>query len=69
MKKPQQAHLNRIRKQFDGLVTRKYKKGQREHGGDMWLKKGMLDEAINEVVDLVVYLLTLKEQNEQANRH
>lgn len=68
MNKPHKAHLNRIRKQFNSLVTKKYIAGQKEHGGNLWLKDGLLDEAINEVVDLAVYLLTLKEQNESSTK-
>lgn len=57
-----EAHLQRIL----GAVTRdidaKYRKGQVEHGGNLWLKPGMLDNAIEEVLDLAVYLYTLREQ-------
>lgn len=58
----QLAHLDSLKKEFCGLLDVKYRKGQREHGGDVWLKGGMLDHAIDEVVDLAVYLLTLKQQ-------
>lgn len=57
-----QEHLARIKANFLDLVDTKYRQGQAEHGGQLWTKPGLLDEAINEVVDLAVYLLTLKEQ-------
>jgi hypothetical protein len=57
-----QAHVNRILTRFNKELTKKYEQGQREHGGNLWLKGGMLDLAIEEVIDLVVYLYTLREQ-------
>jgi len=35
---------------------------EKEHGGDLWRKKGIIDFALEEAIDLVGYLLTLKEQ-------
>jgi hypothetical protein len=46
------------------MATAKYEKGQREHGGNLWQKDGLLDEAINEAIDQVVCLITLKQQLE-----
>ena len=40
----------------------KYEAGQAEHGGRLWTKPGLLDEAIKEVIDLACYLYTLKRQ-------
>ncbi len=62
MDAPHRAHLRRILKQFNAESTAKYAKGQREHGGNLWQKEGVLDCAIEEAIDLVVYLYTLKEQ-------
>lgn len=56
------AHLKRVVHQAGDLIIKKYEKGVREHGGHLWEKPGLLDEAINEAIDQVVYLLTLKEQ-------
>ena len=44
------------------LVDAKYSAGYRKHGGQLWEHPALLGEAINEVIDLAVYLLTLKEQ-------
>lgn len=60
------AHLDGIRKDFDDLVVTKYVAGQQEHGGRLWTKKGLIDMAIDEAIDQVVYLLTLKKQIEAA---
>ncbi len=62
MTKAQEAHLNRIKKQFLKAVDAKYKLGQLAHGGNLYEKPGMLDMALEEVTDLYVYLITLKEQ-------
>jgi hypothetical protein len=56
------AHVTRILTRFNKELTKKYEQGQQEHGGNLWLKSGMLDLAIEEVIDLVVYLYTLREQ-------
>jgi len=42
----------------------KYVTGQKEHGGNLWEKEGLLDMAIDEAIDQVIYLLTLKKQLE-----
>lgn len=59
-------HLGKIRDDFDDLVVAKYVAGQNEHGGQLWKKKGLIDMAIDEAVDQVVYLLTLKKQIEDS---
>jgi hypothetical protein len=65
MDAPHEAHLNRIIEQLSGDVRAKYEAGQREHGGNLWEKPGMLEQAIAEVLDLAVYLYTLKEQRDR----
>ena len=55
-------HLDSLINEFVDLVSEKYEKGVTEHGGKLWLKKGLIDMAIDEAVDQVVYLLTLKQQ-------
>ena len=62
MSAARRAHLQRILTQFHASARAKYENGQREHGGNLWQKPGMLDQAIAEATDLVIYLLTLKEQ-------
>jgi hypothetical protein len=57
-----QAHLDRLLSEVHTRLKAKYIKGQNEHGGKLWEKPGLLDEAINEAIDQVVYLMTLKEQ-------
>lgn len=59
---PHADHMNRILAQFNADLRAKYTAGQREHGGKLWEKPGMLDHAIEEAIDLVVYLYTLREQ-------
>lgn len=62
MTEEQQQHIDNIIAQFTKLATDKYERGQREHGGDLWRKKHVLDFAIEEAIDQVIYLLTLKTQ-------
>jgi len=62
MDKEHEQHLKIIKDSFELLVDKKYRQGQKEHGGKLWLKSGLIDQAIDESIDMVVYLLTLKEQ-------
>lgn len=63
-----EAHVSRILTRFNAALRAKYEKGQQEHGGNLWQKSGMIDFAIEEVIDLAVYLYTLKEQMEEAEK-
>lgn len=62
----QNQHCFSIEEQFKDLLWNKYIKGAKEHGGLLsdqpttWI----LDQAIEEAIDQVVYLLTLKQQFE-----
>ena len=58
----QNAHLKRILSAATERITVKYTKGAEEHGGNLWDNEGIIDEAIDEVADLLTYLCTLKEQ-------
>lgn len=45
-------------------IEAKYRKGQKEHGGNLWEKEGMLENIMDEITDLLVYAHTLREQME-----
>ena len=68
MNEEHEAHLQRIKSRFLAMVDHKYRKGQAEHGGQLWLNPSLLDNAIDEAIDQVVYLLTLKEQQTLENQ-
>lgn len=58
----QAADVEAIGKAFCTAMADKYTRGQVEHGGNLW-EKGevfLLDAAIEEAIDQVTYLLTLK---------
>ena len=59
----QEAHLKRIKYQFSSKLGIKYRAGQEEHGGDLMHANALsiLDMAIAESIDMVVYLETLRE--------
>lgn len=59
-----EAHLQRLKDAITRDIDAKYRKGQAEHGGNLWRKPGMLENAIEEVLDLATYLYTLKEQRD-----
>ena len=62
------AHLERVITRFSADLRAKYQAGQEEHGGEMWLKSGMLEHAYAEALDLVCYLATALEQQERLRR-
>lgn len=66
MTQEQENHLQNIKTAFLKAVDIKYRHGQEEHGGNLWKKKGLIDMAIEEAVDQVIYLLTLKKQIEDS---
>lgn len=63
MSPAQEAHLAQIVREVGADLDAKYRAGQAEHGGDLWLKPGMLEAAYEEALDLCIYLRT-----EIANR-
>ena len=59
----QESHLSHLKRDFCRWVDKKYRAGQKEHGGNLW-QKDVTKNAIDEAIDMVVYLLTLQEQIE-----
>jgi hypothetical protein len=59
----QEAHLKRIKTNFTKIVDEKYRMGQKEHGGDLMHNNALtiIDMAISEAVDQIVYLETVRE--------
>jgi hypothetical protein len=59
----QEQHLKRIKTNFTSKVDVKYRAGQKEHGGDLMHNNALalIDMAIAETIDLVVYLETIRE--------
>ena len=60
----QEDHLNVIKSAFKFLVDTKYRKGQKEHGENLFDKTPiqLVDNAIDEAIDQVVYLITLRDK-------
>lgn len=58
----QEQHLYDIKELFVGMVDKKYRRGQAEHGGDLFAKNeiDLLDMAIEETIDQFVYLITAR---------
>ncbi len=58
----QEEHLQDIISQTTTMMERKYRAGQAEHGGNLadMSKYKLLDCALEEAIDQVVYLLTLR---------
>ncbi len=60
----QEAHLARVLALVNTGISTKYRDGQAEHGGNLWEKPGLLEEALKEAIDQVIYLTTLIEQRD-----
>ena len=60
----QEAHLQSIKAKFNNYTDKKYRAGQKEHGGNLWEKSEefLLEAAIDEAIDQVTYLVTLYEK-------
>jgi len=60
----QEKHLATIKGLVDFRLDTKYRRGQKEHGGDLFSKNSLwlVDAAIDEAIDQIVYLLTLKDK-------
>lgn len=61
MTSAQEAHLQRIKDHVCERIDRKYRRGQEEHGGDLWITN-CLEEVLDELADAMVYAETAKEQ-------
>ena len=63
MTNEQEQHLKRIKANFAAKVEAKYRAGQKEHGGDLMHNNALtlVDMAISEAIDQVVYLETIRE--------
>jgi hypothetical protein len=64
----QTAHLDRIVSRVSADLRAKYEAGQEEHGGNLWEKPGMLEQAYAEALDQCIYLLTAIEQRDERRR-
>lgn len=64
MSPEQEAHLKEVLAVSHLLINDKYRHGQKAHGGNLFdlSASQLIDEAINEAVDQLVYLLTAKER-------
>jgi hypothetical protein len=62
MNQEQETHLSGIKSRFCAGVDNKYRKGQLEHGGDLWKKPGLFPMLKDETTDFIVYADTLEQQ-------
>jgi hypothetical protein len=58
----QQQHIEKIVNDFRVNAIAKYEKGANEHGGNLWEVENLVDMAIEELTDGIIYLSTAKEQ-------
>lgn len=68
----QDNHLSKLIFRVGKRLQTKYRKGALEHGGYLWLMPAeeLLENAIDEAIDQLTYLLTLKETlDNERNKH
>lgn len=67
----QEQHLHHIKESFTELVDGKYRGGQAKHGGDLFdlTPTQLIEEAINEAIDQVVYLITCRDNLKALKEH
>jgi hypothetical protein len=67
----QENHLEAIKYLFSRLADTKYRRGQAEHGGNLFEMNAeqLVDCAIDEAIDQVIYLLTLKDTLESSKNN
>jgi hypothetical protein len=58
MTKDREIHLERVQAIFKNRLDKKYRAGSKQHKEKLWEKADLLDEAIDEVIDLAVYLIS-----------
>lgn len=66
MTKEQQKFVAECIAHFTVRDKKKYKVGQKEHGGDFWKKSGLLNEGMNETLDQWNYLYAVKFQIQEV---
>lgn len=64
MTRDQERHLQSIKDEFLKRVDQKYRKGQKEHGGNLfdYARLDLVENTIDEAIDMVTYLLSLRRQ-------
>lgn len=64
----QERHLESIQFYFSKAVGSKYRKGQEEHGGNLFDMSvlQLIDAALDEAIDQITYLKTLRDKIEKA---
>lgn len=65
MNELQESHLQSIQQKTWDAVGAKYKKGQQEHGGNLW-DRNVFQDLIDESVDQITYALTADYKRRQA---
>jgi len=69
MNEEQTSHLNTILETSHRLIKDKYTKGSKEHNSILnkdYTSSQLLDMAIEEAIDQITYLLTLKEKENES---
>jgi predicted component of type VI protein secretion system len=62
MTKNHEKHLEQIKQAVAVRLDGKYRRGQKEHGGSLWMRpmEDLLEDAIDEAIDQLTYLITAR---------
>jgi hypothetical protein len=61
MSPEQEAHLQAIKEWICERIDKKYREGQKTHGGNLWAKPFVFEMLLDEVTDLITYAYTHKQ--------
>jgi hypothetical protein len=53
-----EEHIALINEKITSRLKDKYMRGRLEHGGDLWNKGNLLEEALDELIDAFTYIIT-----------
>jgi len=62
MTEDREKHFRLVQRILAARLEKKYRHGAKQHRGKLWEKNDLLDEAIDEVIDLVVCLMSGRER-------
>jgi hypothetical protein len=65
MNELQESHLQSILDKVRSGIDFKYRKGQQEHGGNLW-DRDVIQDAIDESIDQITYAYTIDYKRRQA---
>lgn len=68
MDEEHERHLQLMKDTFCEKLDTSYRNGKNKHGGHLWEKEGLMDEALNGIINGFVYMLTEMKKERSGDR-